>query len=184
MVAQSRRPRIAASLFLTGLLTACVSQQKYDALDNEYNQLNQRLSGEIGRQQVHITRLQGAIKIAVNSQLLFPSGGWEMPPDAQATIAKIAPTLAPFVQTQIIVKGYTDNVPIGPELARQGVTTNQILSLRRAQNVEQFLISQGVNPTLLTAEGLGEANPVAPNDTPEGQAQNRRVELTLAGSGT
>jgi chemotaxis protein MotB len=184
MVSQPKLPHAAASLLLAGLLAACVSQQKYDALENDYNALNQQLSGEIGQQRVHITRLQGAIKIAVDSQLLFPSGGWEMPAGAQATIAKMAPTLAPFVQTQIIVKGYTDNVPIGPELARQGVTTNQILSLRRAQNVVQFLISQGVKPALLTAQGLGEADPVAPNDTAAGQAQNRRVELTLAGSGT
>jgi chemotaxis protein MotB len=184
MLLRLKLARVAAPIMLAGLLTACVSQQKYDALDNDYNALNLRLSGEIGQQQVHITRLQGAIKIAVDSQLLFPSGGWEMPPGAQATIAKMAPTLAPFVQTQIIIKGYTDNVPIGPELARQGIPTNQILSLRRAQNVKQFLASQGVNPALMTAEGIGDADPVAPNDTPAGQAQNRRVELTLAGSGS
>ena len=174
----------ASALLLTGTLSACVSQQKYDALDNDYNALNQKLSGEIGAQQVHISRLQGAIKIAVDSALLFPSGGWEMPPAAQATIAKMAPTLAPFVQTQIVVTGYTDNVPIGPELARQGVTTNEILSLKRAQNVVQFFTAQGVNPALLTPQGKGAADPVAPNDTAAGRAQNRRVEITLAGSGS
>jgi outer membrane protein OmpA-like peptidoglycan-associated protein len=47
----------------------------------------------------------------------------------------------------------------------------------------QFLIAQGVNPSLVSAQGFGEANPVASNDTPEGRAQNRRVELTLAGAG-
>jgi len=47
----------------------------------------------------------------------------------------------------------------------------------------QFMISKGVNPSLISAQGFGEADPVASNDTPEGQAQNRRVELTLAGSG-
>ena len=98
------------------ILSACVPAQQYDALENDYNQLNQRLSGEIGPQQVHITRLQGAIKVAVNSELLFPSGGWQMPPAAAQTIAKMAPILAPFQQTTIIVTGYTDNVPIGPEL--------------------------------------------------------------------
>src|SRR5215472_1047256 len=61
------------------LLSACVPAQQYNALENDYNQLNQQLSGEIASQQVHITRLQGAIKVAVNSELLFPSGGWEMP---------------------------------------------------------------------------------------------------------
>ena len=53
--------------------------------------------------------------------------------------------------------------------------------MRRAQTVMQYLISQGVNPNLLTAQGLGEADPVASNDTAAGRAQNRRVELTLPG---
>ena len=56
------------------ILSACVPASNYDALENDYNQLNQRLSGEISAQQVHISRLQGAIKVAVNSDLLFPSG--------------------------------------------------------------------------------------------------------------
>jgi chemotaxis protein MotB len=171
-------------VLIMGLLASCVPAQQYDALETDYNQLNQRLSGEIGAQQVHITRLQGAIKVAVNSELLFPSGGWEMPPAAAQTIAKMAPILAPFQQTTIVVTGYTDNVPIGPELRQQGIGSNQQLSLKRAQTVANFLVSQGVNPNLVSAQGLGEADPVAPNDTPQGQAQNRRVELTLAGSGT
>ena len=73
------------------LLSTCVPVQQYSALENDYNQLNQQLSGEIASQQVHITRLQGAIKVAVNSELLFPSGGWQMPPAAAQTIAKMAP---------------------------------------------------------------------------------------------
>lgn len=177
--------RIAAIVGALGvILAACVPAQQYDALDNDYNQLNQRLSSEIGAQQVHITRLQGAIKVAVNSELLFPSGGWDMPPAAAQTIAKMAPILAPFQQTTIIVTGYTDNVPIGPELRSRGVDSNQLLSLKRAQTVANYLVSQGVNPSLVSTRGLGEADPVAPNDTPQGRAQNRRVELTLAGSGT
>ena len=181
--------RIAATaatmMSLTGLiLSACVPVQQYDALENDYNQLNQQLSGEIKNQQVHITRLQGAIKVAVNSELLFPSGGWQMPPAAAQTIAKMAPILAPFQQTTIIVTGYTDNVPIGPELRQQGIDNNQQLSLKRAQTVTNFLVSQGVNPNLVSAQGRGDADQVAPNDTPQGRAQNRRVELTLAGPGT
>jgi chemotaxis protein MotB len=47
----------------------------------------------------------------------------------------------------------------------------------------QFMIAQGVKPSLVSARGFGEADPVASNDTPQGRAQNRRVELTVAGSG-
>ena len=64
------------------------------------------------------------------------------------------------------------------------MTSNQQLSLMRAQTVANYLVSQGVNPALVQARGLGEADPIAPNDTPQGRAQNRRVELTLAGPGT
>jgi chemotaxis protein MotB len=180
-------PRYRSALVLAsvlwGLLAGCVSQQKYDALQKDYDELNQRLSGEIARHQVHITRLQGAIKVDVNSELLFPSGGWDMPPQAAQTIAKIAPILAPMQETRLLVNGYTDSTPIGPELRQNGIETNQQLSLKRAQTVEQYLIAHGVKPELLSAQGFGEANPVASNDTAEGRAQNRRVEITLAGSG-
>jgi len=171
-------------------LAGCVSQQKYeaqqrkyDALQARYDQLNQTMSSEIGAKQMHIERLQNAIKVTVNDQLLFPSGDWQMPATAQQTIAKMVPILAPMQQTKIMVNGYTDNVPIGPGLKRQGISTNLVLSQKRADNVMQFMIAQGVNPALVSAQGLGDADPVASNDTPEGQAQNRRVELTLAGSG-
>src|SRR5689334_11191818 len=177
-----RIAKAAAAMAL--ILSACVPAQQYDALENDYNQLNQQLSGEIAQQQVHISRLQGAIKVAVNSDLLFPSGSWQMPPQAAQLIAKMAPILAPFQQTTIIVTGYTDNIPIGPELREQGVDSNQQLSLKRAQTVANFLVSQGVNPNLVSARGLGDADTVAPNDTPQGRAQNRRVQLTLAGPGT
>jgi chemotaxis protein MotB len=162
------------SLLLAGLLAACVTRSAYD-------ELNQQLSSEIAQGQVHITRLQGAIKVTVNSELLFPSGGWQMPPQAAKTIAEMAPVLAPMQTAHILITGYTDNVPIGPDLAQQGVTTNRDLSMRRAQTVMNYLVSQGVNPAMLTAQGLGEADPVASNDTAAGRAQNRRVELTLPG---
>jgi chemotaxis protein MotB len=174
----------AAMTFIVMLsLSGCVSQQKYDALQSRYDQLNQTMSSEITAKQMHIERLQNAIKVTVNDQLLFPSGDWQMPVTAQQTIAKMVPILAPMQQTKIMVNGYTDNVPIGPGLMRQGVTSNLVLSQKRADNVMNFMVSQGVNSNLVSAQGFGEANPVASNDTAEGQGQNRRVELTLAGSG-
>jgi chemotaxis protein MotB len=97
-------------------------------------------------------------------------------------ISGFAAKLAPSQQNKILVSGYTDNHPIGPALARQGITSNEILSQRRADDVMQYLLSQGVKPDLISAQGFGESNPVASNDTPQGRAQNRRVELSLAGS--
>ena len=106
----ARMMTVSAMLLLAG----CVSQQRYDALQSRYDQLNQTMSSQINAHQMHIERLQNAIKVTLNDQLLFPSGGWQMPADAQQTIAKMAPILAPMQQTKITVNGYTDNVPIGP----------------------------------------------------------------------
>ena len=66
-------------------------------------------------------------------------------------------------------------------LKREGITTNEELSQKRADTVMQYLISQGVRPELVSAHGYGEADPVASNDTAQGRAQNRRVELSLGG---
>ncbi len=176
MTKSTRRCLCLVPLLAAVLLSGCVSMSTYD-------QLQQKLSGEISQDQVRITKLQGAIKVTVNSELLFPSGGYQMPPEAAATIAKIAPILAPMQTAHITVVGYTDNVPIGPELRAQGITSNQQLSLMRAQTVMNYLISQGVNPSALSADGEGDANPVASNDTAAGRAQNRRVELTLPNAG-
>jgi chemotaxis protein MotB len=178
-VSQQAAMILTASLVLSG----CVSQQKYDALQQKYDQLNQTMSSELNSKQMHIERLQNAIRVTVNDDLLFPSGDWQMPASAQQTIGKMIPILAPMQQTKIMVNGYTDNVPIGAGLRRQGVTSNLILSQKRADNVMNFMISRGVNPALVSAQGFGDADPVASNDTADGQAQNRRVELTLAGSG-
>jgi chemotaxis protein MotB len=191
------------------LLAGCVSQGKYDELEGKYNtlqgqytqlqgqyaQLQQAsaaqatqsaadiagLKKEIDAGQVHISRLQNAIKYTVNSDLLFRSGSWEMSPQGQEVIAKLAPQLAPFQQSKLVVNGYTDNAPIGPALQREGVTSNEVLSQKRAEAVMQYLISQGVKPDMISARGWGEADPIASNTTAQGRAQNRRVEVTLAG---
>jgi len=183
---------ISPTLGLTAalLLAGCVSQQKYaesqqknSELEHEYQLLNQTMSSEVASRNMQISRMQDAIKITVNSELLFPSGGWEMPANAKASIANIATILAPHQKMKISVNGYTDSTPIGPGLSKQGVTTNLILSQRRADNVMQYLISQRVKPDLVSAHGFGEADPVASNDSPAGRAQNRRVELTVSGPG-
>jgi chemotaxis protein MotB len=177
-------PQCATMTFTAILLLAgCVSQQKYDTLDAQYQQLNQTMSAEVTANQMQITRLRDAIKVTVNNELLFPSGDWQMPVEAQRTLSKIVPILAPKQQAKLKVNGYTDNVPIGSGLMRQGITNNLELSQKRADTVMQYLIAQGVNPSMVSAQGFGEAEPVASNDTPQGRAQNRRVELTLAGAG-
>ncbi len=167
------------------LLSACVSQSSYDALQAQYQQAQQQnaaLTAQVAADKAQICRMQGAIRYTVNSDLLFPSGGYQMSDRGKQIIAGFAQKLAPTQQNKILVSGYTDNHAIGPALERQGITSNEILSQKRAENVMEFLLSQGVKPDLIAAQGFGESNPVATNDTAQGRAQNRRVELSLAGS--
>ena len=70
------------------LLAGCVSQKEYDTLDTQYQQLNQTMAAEVAADQMQITRLRDAIKVTVNSELLFPSGDWQMPVEAQRPSAK------------------------------------------------------------------------------------------------
>ena len=168
------------------LLSGCVSQSAYDQLQAQNQQLQQQnaaLSAQAAADKAQICRLAGAIKYTVNSDLLFPSGGWQMSDRGKQIISNLASKLAPTQQNKILVSGYTDNAPIGPALQREGITSNQILSQKRAENVMEFLISQGVKPDMISAKGFGEADPVASNATPQGRAKNRRVDLSVPASG-
>ena len=92
---------------------------------------------------------------------------------------KILPTLSKLQDTQIVVGGYTDNQPVGEGLKTKGVSNNLDLSAERAVSIANYLSSHGVKADLISAHGFGETNPVASNDTPEGRAKNRRVDITL-----
>jgi chemotaxis protein MotB len=180
-----KRGGLMFPLMASVVLSACVSQSSYDALQAQYQQAQQQnaaLSNQVAADKAQICRLQGAIRYTVNSDLLFPSGGYQMSDRGKQIIAGFAAKLAPTQQNKILVSGYTDNAPIGPALQRQGITSNEILSQKRAENVMEYLLSQGVKPDLISAQGFGESNPIASNDTAQGRAQNRRVELSLAGS--
>jgi chemotaxis protein MotB len=170
-------------------------QGQYTTLDGQYKQLQQASASqaaqsaaelaavkkELAADKAQVGRLQKAIKYTVNSDLVFRPGSWEMSPKGQELIAKLVPQLAPYQQSKLVVNGYTDNAPVGQALQRQGVTSNEVLSQKRAEAVMQYLIAQGVKPDMISARGFGEADPVASNATAKGRAQNRRVEVTLAG---
>ena len=159
------------------IISGCVWKSDYDILKAQ----NQQLQSQNQQLQTQVERLQHAMAYTVNSDLLFKSGSWEISDRGKDIIAKLAQKLAPTQQNKLMVSGYTDNAPIGPGLKKKGVTSNQELSQKRADAVMQYLISQGVKPDMVAAKGFGEADPVAPNDTTHGRAQNRRVVLSVGG---
>lgn len=88
-----------------------------------------------------------------------------------SVLESVAVVLKEFDQTSLDVIGYTDSTG--------SFEYNQLLSERRAESVSGYLVAQGVNTSRLAAKGMGERLPVASNDTGEGRAQNRRVELNI-----
>ena len=179
MTSPARHRLIVVSLLSTTVLTGCVVwKSDYEKLQAQ----NQQLQAQLATSQQQVSRLQGAIKYTANSDLLFAPGSWQMKPGAEKIIGDFAQKLVPTQQSKLLIAGYTDNMPIGPALQGQGVTSNQDLSQKRADAVMQYLISQGVKPELVEAKGFGEADAVASDATNRGRAQNRRVELSLISS--
>lgn len=170
---------IAGALASLVLLNGCVTETKYNALEQEYQQLQSQFSAD----QAQIVLLDGKLKVTMVDQVLFSEGGFRLNAKAKAVLSKLVPTLSGLQQTKVIVDGYTDNVAIGSGLKREGIASNLELSSKRADEVVEYLVKQGVNQNLISAQGFGESNPVASNDTPTGRSQNRRIEVTLVGPG-
>jgi outer membrane protein OmpA-like peptidoglycan-associated protein len=132
--------------------------------------LAQRLSGALGTVSATERTARGLV-VSLSGGILFGTGRSDLQPDAKISLAKLSGILLMIPTTNIQVEGHTD--------ATGSEEPNAKLSLERATAVMDFLKSQGVNGARMTARGLGSAEPVEPNDTPEGRAKNRRVEIIV-----
>jgi chemotaxis protein MotB len=121
-------------------------------------------------------RMEGrGLVISLAEAGFFPSGTATLKPDAVDALRLLAHTVSDKA-LHVIVEGHTDNVPVrGGKYA-----SNWELSTGRASTVVSMFIEQGLDPSRLSASGYGEFKPVAPNDTAEGRARNRRVDIVLA----
>ena len=169
------------------MLGACVSQSAYDQLQAQNQQLqaqNQQLQAQLTQSHAQLTQSRAEQKFVEAGDMLFPEGGFQLGQAGQAELTNnIAPKLRGLQNAKVVVYGYTDNTPVGPALQQQGIPDNLVLSTRRAATVVPFLVSQGVNPNIISAKGFGDTHPEASNDTPQGRAANRRIEITVQGPG-
>jgi OOP family OmpA-OmpF porin len=101
--------------------------------------------------------------------LNFASGSEALPPGADDLLQVLLRELQEDPGRRIEIRGFTDD--------RGGAAANLALSERRARAVRDYLIANGIAPERLRARGFGEANPVAANDSTEGRARNRRIEV-------
>ena len=110
---------LAIAISAAAALAACVSDQTYQAevkKSANYEALNKQLQTEIKSDQVQIQQLQDRLKVTMVDEILFPEGGWQLSRKGEETLAKIVPTLSGLKNQRVVVEGFTDNVPIGPDL--------------------------------------------------------------------
>jgi photosynthetic reaction center cytochrome c subunit len=111
-------------------------------------------------------------RVFVFENLNFEFGTTRLTPESEPTVATLILILKAYPNAKAGLEGHTDNV--GDPAA------NQALSLARANAIRDLLIAGGIDAARLAAEGHGQTKPVAPNDTEEGRAKNRRLELAIA----
>jgi outer membrane protein OmpA-like peptidoglycan-associated protein len=130
-----------------------------------------KLRAQLRGSGVSVTRRGDNIILNMPSNITFDKDRAEVKPQFYNTLESVGLVLAEYSQTYIDVTGHTDS---------DGADDyNFDLSRRRAASVAQYLVSQQINQDRFSVEGRGEGEPIAPNNTASGKAQNRRVEITL-----
>ncbi|PCD03259.1 hypothetical protein COC42_02285 [Sphingomonas spermidinifaciens] len=136
-------------------------------MDRQERELRERTAGT----GVEVVRRGDELVLDMPSGITFGFDSSAVRPEFRSTLDQVADTLRRYEQTYVDVYGHTDSV--GSE------TYNQSLSERRAAAVADYLSSRGVQSARLATRGFGETEPVASNETEEGRAENRRVEIKL-----
>ena len=127
---------------------------------------------------VKVLKEQRGVVIRLNDTMLFDPGSAIIKPQAVETLSKIAESLEKF-QNPVLIEGHTDSMPIRTEK----FPSNWELSTARATNIIKYLTEQHkFPPGRLSAVGYGEFMPIAQNDTPQGRAKNRRVDIIVLSS--
>jgi chemotaxis protein MotB len=142
----------------------------------EYEQLASSLRGEIDAGRIELMELRGRTTVKLKDKILFASGSATIGAEGKEALRKVADALRGMQGKLVRVEGHTDNVPT---VATGPFPTNWELSTARALAVVHFLQDGGVDPTRMSGAGFSEYQPIAPNDTPDGRSQNRRIEIVL-----
>lgn len=137
-------------------------------MDEQADELEDELEG------AKIERVAEGIQITFDSGILFGFDSDRLLPEARANLTRLVESLRDFPDTEVLVVGHTD--AIGSE------SYNQRLSERRAQSAANYLANLGVSNARIEMKGLGEIEPVSDNETEDGRALNRRVEVAIFAS--
>lgn len=134
-------------------------------------ELKDKLQAMQAAGKLQVLTVNGRMVVKLPENVLFDTGKFKLKPEGEMAVAQLAPILASLEGRQFQVAGHTDDV--GSD------DSNWKLSANRALSVVQYMISQGMPSERLSATGYGKFQPVASNETDEGKAQNRRIDINL-----
>lgn len=117
----------------------------------------------------------GKIYVSMENKLLFNSGSWSVGTEGKKAVQQLAGVLSENPDINVLIEGHTDDDPYNGNT----ITDNWDLSVKRATAIVRILESNRVNPKQITAAGRSEFIPVETNETIEGKAKNRRIEIIL-----
>ncbi|WP_296316368.1 OmpA/MotB family protein [Winogradskyella sp. UBA3174] len=124
-----------------------------------------------------VEQRNGKVYISMENKLLFQSGSWSVGSEGRKAVQQLGSVLAENPEIAILIEGHTDNVPYKGNAQLSG---NWDLSTKRSTAIVNILReNSAINPENLTAAGRGEFAPIGSNDTSEGKAKNRRIEVIL-----
>lgn len=124
-----------------------------------------------------VEQRNGKVYVSMENKLLFQSGSWAVGANGKQAVKQLGEVLAQNPEIAILIEGHTDNVPYKGNAQLSG---NWDLSTKRATAIVNILRENDlINPENLTAAGRGEYAPIATNETSEGKAKNRRIEVIL-----
>ncbi|MFA6034813.1 MAG: OmpA family protein [Myxococcota bacterium] len=134
------------------------------------------LKAETEVEALELANLAGKMTIRMKDDVLFESGSAKIHKAGEQKLAKISEALKQIPDKYFLVEGHTDNVPLKKGSA---YADNWDLSWYRAKSVVDVLIKNGVPKASLGAAGLGDNQPMVPNDTDANKAKNRRIEIEI-----
>lgn len=140
-------------------------------MDKQQKELQEQLAQQAKVEQTTDANGLQAIKVTFDGGILFPTNGTTLSAHAKTDLSKFAQSLNSNPNTNVQIYGYTDDTGT--------LQVNQRVSTGRADAVRNYLLNSGVAATRLSAEGLPMQDYIASNSTPEGRAQNRRVEIYI-----
>jgi chemotaxis protein MotB len=154
-------------------------EEEIQRLTRTQEELSKSLQDEISKGNITIQQVRDRLTINMVDRVLFDSGQAQVKPAGVKVLKPVSDVLNKIADKQIRIEGHTDNVTISTKL-QDRFKTNWELSTARATTVVRYLIDQGgVDRQHLSAVGYADTHPLASNETEQGRASNRRIEIVL-----